>query len=557
MRFFKYLLFPLTALALLTLNCSDSNNHLDNNRVVVGISSDIETVNPLYAFSVTESYITDQIFLPLIHHTWNSELGEIESEPMLAESWKWNSDSTSINIVLRKDVKWTDGMPVTAEDVVYSFDIYSDPAVESRFFGLFKNFYLEENQHIDLTRSFNIISKNELKINFLPDRAVSLFAIDLPVLPKHIFNKIDRNKIKNAEINFKPVSDGAFIFYKWDKDQSVILKADQNSFLFNKNGIDELIFKIIPDYNSRLLQLQNSEIDIMTDIRPNDVSTVKSKEDLKIVPVKGNEYDYFGWSNIDLVEFNKSHKKVPNKLFGSIKVRQALTYALNRDEVIKNYLENRGEIAVGPIAPIFKSIYDSTLIPYEYNPEKAKKLLAEEGWTPSNKDGTLEKDGLRFSINLNIATGNPGREFAAQIYKNNLKAIGIEVNIEKQETGSFFQKAFSNQFNAWIAGWVVPIPIELKSYWNSDLKQAPFNLTGYGNPEVDSLLNEMDKRIPRQKRIKIFRRIQKILHHDQPVSFLYWKDNVVAYNSRINNIQITPIGPIYDCQKWEIKKIKD
>ena len=180
----------------------------------------------------------------------------------------------------------------------------------------------------------------------------------------------------------------------------------------------------------------------------------RQQEILILFPIKGREYDYIGWNNIDPVKYAKEKKKVPNPLFGNANIRKALTYALNRDEVINNYLNNSGEKAVGPIAPIFKSIFDSTLVPYEYNPEKAKEIFASEGWHPSKSDGILEKNGKKFSFNLYMATGNPRREFAMTVFKNNLRAVGVDVQIERMEMSSFFNKLFAKQFDAWISRMV-------------------------------------------------------------------------------------------------------
>ena len=367
-----------------------------------------------------------------------------------------------------------------------------------------------------------------------------------------MFEKIDRKDIQNSEKNFKPVTDGPYELVKWEQNQVIRLKANTGSFLNEPGGIEEIIFKNIPDYSSRLLQIQNGEIDLITDLRPDDIVTIRTKKGLSIVPIKGREYDYIGWNNLDPNVYQKSKKIVPNKFFGSSKVRKALTYAINRVEVIENFLLDNGEIAIGPIAPIFKSIFDTSASVYEFNPAKARKMLAEEGWKTSPKDGILVKNGLRFSFKLVMGSGNPRREFAAAIFKNNLKAVGIDVSIEKMEMGSFIQKLFSKEFDAWIAGWSVPIPIDLTPYWRSDIKTAIFNFSSYNNNKTDQLLAKLDTNIPKMERIQIYKYIQRQLHDDEPVSFLYWVDKIVVYNTRIKDININPLGAINEVWKWKL-----
>ena len=140
------------------------------------------------------------------------------------------------------------------------------------------------------------------------------------------------------------------------------------------------------------------------------------------------------------------------------------------------------------------------------------------------------------------------------VFKNNLKAVGVDVQIEKMEMSSFLNKLFAKQFNAWIGGWSVPIPIDLMPFWYSDLGQAMLNTPAYSNNKADQLLTKLETKIPKEQKIQIYKNIQNILHEDEPVTFLYWVDKIVAYNNRIKNINITPIGLVNKCWKWEIAK---
>src|SRR3972149_8306983 len=219
----KLLLFTFF-ISIISFNCTGKKEG-SSNRIIIGIQSDIESMNPLFAFDINESYITDLLYLSLVHHKWNSDLGEIETSPLLAKSWESNHDSTTITIQLRRGVKWSDGKEVTSEDVLYTFDLSSDPILDSRYFATFDNFYTEKDKHIDLTRTFEIISPYELKIHFLPKSTPSLFSIDIPILPKHIFEKIDRKDIQNSKINLEPVTDGPFVLTKWEQNQVVRFKA--------------------------------------------------------------------------------------------------------------------------------------------------------------------------------------------------------------------------------------------------------------------------------------------------------------------------------------------
>ena len=141
-----------------------------------------------------------------------------------------------------------------------------------------------------------------------------------------------------------------------------------------------MIFKIVPDYNSRITQLKKGEVDFVELVKTEDIPELKKADNLNITSQKGREYDYVAWNNIDYELYNKTKKIEPNKFFGSSDVRKALTYGINRKEILDEYMSGHGQLSIGPVSPIFKGAVDSDLKPYEYNPEKAKQLLASEGW---------------------------------------------------------------------------------------------------------------------------------------------------------------------------------
>ena len=523
------------------------------NRVVIGISSDIESFNPLFAFSVDEGSIAELLYLSLINFKWNNEKGDIESFPMLATRWEWNEDSSSITFDLRDDVFWSDGKQFNAQDIVFSFDVYSDPNVQSKLYGTFENFYVEKENHININKTFEVINQFKLKIIFLPGSYPSLYDIVFPVLPKHIFEKVDRKNFSTAEENFKPVTNGPFSFSLWDKNQSITLKANEKSFLYNHDNISEIIFKIIPDYNSRLTQLKRGEIDLAELIKTEDVAGLKAFDHLKIVPQKGREYDYVGWNNIDPEAYSKSGKVIPHKLFGSSNVRKALSYAINRKEILEEYLSNYGELAVGPISPIFKDAVDPELKPYNYDITKAKELLSAEGWKDIDKDGVLEKGKKEFRFTLFIPGGNPRRSYAATVIKNNLKEVGIDVTVETVELSVLIDNMYAKKIDAWMVGWYVIIPVELKVSWYSDLEKTPYNFVNYQSFMSDSLLDKIEGETSKKELDKLYKELQEVIHNDEPVTFLYWIDNLVAYNSRIRNIEINPLGVIHYCWEWSVQ----
>lgn len=524
-----------------------------SNSVVIAIASDIERINPLYSFSVNEASINELLFLSLVKYTWDEKKGDLNAEPMIAKSWLWEKDSSAITLELREDINWSDGIKLTADDIMFSFDLYSDPLVQSYLYGTFKNFYCDKENHIDAAKTFQKISDYKLKINFIPKSLPTLYCLDFPIIPKHIFEKLDRKNIVNAEENFKPVSSGAFAFDKWEKNHVIVLKKNNSSYLKNEGNVERLYFKIVPEYTSRLAQLKKGEVDLIEDVKADDIKELNTAGTFTVVPVKGREYDYIGWNNLDPESFAKQKKIIPNKFFGSAKVRRALTLAINRSEILNGVIGGYGQIANSPVSPIFKNAVNAKLAPYPFNTDSAKILLAEEGWKDLDGDGILEKEGRKFKISLSLTGSKPRRPAAAALIKNSLKQVGVDVNVEILEGGAFTEKLVNRSFDAWLAGWAVPLPLDLKISWHSDLAKTPMNFCGFRNKQADLILDEIEKNTSPEIKNKLSQNLEELLFNEQPVTFLYWIDNVVVFNKRIENINVNPLGVVHHCWQWSVK----
>lgn len=550
-QIFKRIL-TIILLAILSISCSNSKEK-KTDRVIVGLESEVQTVNPLFAMSAAESNISELMYLGLVRHEWDNDKNAVNSIPVLAELLEWSKDSSSVLVTLRKEAKWSDGKNITPDDIIFSFDLYSDPQVQSRFFGSFKNFFINPDLSVDLTKSFQIISPVQFKINFKPNSIPSDYDFGMPIMPKHTFEKFNRKDLASADKSLNTVVSGPFKIGSWEKNQNLKLVKNEKSFLASDQQLKELVFKFVTDYNSRINQLKKGEIDLTENIRPEDVVGLKAEKHLRITAMKGREYDYLGLNNITPLSI-KQKKVIVHNLFGNANVRVAIAHAINRQAIVDEYLLGNGELMVGPVAPIFKSDIDSSVKPLDFNLEEAKKLLKNEGWIDSDGDGILDKNGKKFSFTISVPSGNPLRTFTSTILQNNLKAVGIETKIEFLEPAVLFPKMFRNELDAWLAGWGVPIPLNLKPYWHSNKKIAGANAAGYSNKEIDKILEKLGSRISLEERHNLLKQFQRIISDEQPAVFLFWIDNLVGVNTKIKNIVINPLGAVQKCWAWSVEK---
>lgn len=550
----KKILFvaSLILISLIAGNCSKDQSS-DKNIVVIGIPSDVATINPLYAFDLQEGHLTDLLFLKPAMEKWNDSLGLIEFEPMLAESWNVNKDSSFITVNLRDNIFWSDGKPITVDDIIFSFDVYSDPKVNSRLYGLFGNFYSDENLHVDAGKTFRKNSEKSITIFFKDYKQFSFLDINFAILPSHAYQKISRDDIGTAEINFKPITSGPFKVYKWERDQKIHLIADSSSYLFNGNNVQEIIFKIVPDDFSLFTQLKTGEVDLIEGFEAERVKELNDYEQLTTTSIKGRDFDYLGWNNIDPDAYQKKQIK-PNRFFSSAKIRKALSIAINRNEIFRSVIGKFGQIYDSPISPIFKSYIDSSLFSFDYNPSLAKQMLEDEGWKDNNGDGILEKGNKKFSFNIYSNTGNPIREYAATVIKNNLKEIGIEAETIFVERSELIDGLINKKYDAFLSGWTVQIPLNLDNFRDPVSEKGMFNFSGYNNQEVNDLLANLNPSDSESKKFSTYKSISKILKETEPVTILFWVDNIIVYNKRIKNLKISPLGLYNDAWAWRVEK---
>lgn len=548
MKNLKAILFIL----LLLLSGCGQDKKSEIRPVVIAISSDIQSATPIYTYGISESIIFEETNPGLVGHKWDQETGTLTNYPMLAKSWKWDDDLTGVEFELRDDIYWSDSVKLSPEDIVFTYAAYSAPEVESVFLGLFEKFYRNKNGSVDTSRSFEILSPSKIKFKFPPGVYPSLLETDLPLIPSHIFRGVPFDKINSSDRIFINCGTGPYKMKKWERNQYIILEKRPDNFLVSDTSPDEIILKIIPDYFSRKNQLLKGEVDIVDEISTEDIDEISAEADINVGSMKGRKYDFISWNNIDPSDFSNGEIS-DHKLFGSPAVRMALTYAINRQSIVDEFLEGHGEIANGPISKIFREFYVEPENPFDFSPDEAKKLLESEGWTDSDNDGILDKNGENFSFVLNYASGKPLREFTANVVKANLQQIGIEVKIEPLERGIFLDKMYSRKMDAFISGWQIPIPLQMKPFWYSDLKNTPTNTAGFRDAETDLLIDQALKTENTDELKNLYSQIQRNIEKKHPVTFLFWLESYTAYNKRIKNVDINPLGSVQRCWEWKIE----
>lgn len=492
--------------------------------LVVGTIGDADALNPLVSTTRGASDVEGLLFLGLTRTN-----PDFSHAPLLAKSWEFSPDHLELTFKLRDDVYWHDGVKTTAHDVKFTHERAIDPAIGWSA--------IKWKEHLK-----DVVVVDDYTVKFIFTRVYPYQLMDASVgeiLPKHLLEKVPAAEWKSAAFNRNPVGNGPYKFKEWKAQSHIVVEANDRYFM-GRPPLDRIIFKVIPDQENLILQLKSQQIDLMEMVPPKFFQDLSRVPHLQGYVYPSRAYGYIGWN-------------LKNPLFQSRKVRQALTHAINRQEIIDSVLFGFGEICKGPVHPIIWA-HKPDVPDFPYNPERARQLLAEEGWKDTDGDGWLDQGGRRFEFTLKTNKGNQIREDICVIVQDQLKKVGIKVNPTLLEWTIFSEDLNKKNFEAAVAGWSVGLKMDLTTMWHSKSIPDKFNFVSYSNPEVDRLIEEAQFEMDREKARAMWHRAQDLIAEDQPYTFLYVPKQINFLHKRFKNVQMETVGWNYNVIQWWVPK---
>ncbi|HZG71720.1 MAG TPA: ABC transporter substrate-binding protein [Chondromyces sp.] len=496
---------------------SASDGSDQKKQLIYGTASEIEKVNPV----LDESQEIDAlIFRGLTKPDENNEV-----TPDLAESWEVSDDQLTYTFKLREDAKWQDGEPVTAKDVEFTFEKILDPSTNTPIAG-------EYNE----LKSVEAIGEYEVKMTLHQPFPPLLDKLKIGIIPEHIL--LDEN-INETDFNQNPVGNGPFKLKEWGTDHTIVLERN-DEYYGPTPKLDEVVFKAVPDANTRALQLKTGEIDLAL-LEPNQLAGVKEDDAFKVHEVK--TADYRG------VLYNL---RLP--LFQDPRVRQAMNLAVNRKELVEGVLAGKGEPAYGPLQ---KSWAEASQKEWStYHPEKAKQLLAEAGWV-KGEDGILVKDGQRFEFELVAPAQDTLRVALANVVSEQLKPFGIHAKPKPVDQNAV---KYDGE-EALIIGWgseFDPDDHTFRLFHSSEIGDGQYNFGAYKNEKVDELLTKARTSTDIEERKKYYAEFQRELAVDPPFNFLVYLEALYGVNKDVTGISSRTLGHhgfgvLWNIEEWDKK----
>ncbi|OHD70161.1 MAG: hypothetical protein A2W19_05070 [Spirochaetes bacterium RBG_16_49_21] len=510
------------------VGCAGLFPEKDPHTIKLYLGAEPDTLNPITATDASSHAINLRIYETLVDRDYDT----LEVIPMLAERWEISPDKMKFRFFLKKGVYWSDGIELTADDVVYSYKKIMDPKVASAQLKVY---------YIDIKSCRKI---NKYTIEFLYSRPYYLaliFCGGMPIVPRHIFdNGTDFNTHKNGRF---PVGTGPYTFERWDTGRNITLVRNEG-YRGKKAMIRRVVYKIIFDPSAAFQMLKKGDIDVMglREIEwARQTGSERFNEHFYKLKYYLSTFSYVGW-NEDRIFFKDR------------RVRLAMTLLINRRDIRDKLLFGLGEIVSGPFY-IFGKSYDRDIKPWPYDPARAVRLLKQAGWVDHDGDGILDKDGKKFSFTFTISSGSRFAERLGSIMKEDLSKVGIQMDINRFEWAVFLQKIQSRNFDATALGWSDPdFQDDPYQIWHSSQIKGGSNYIGFSNKEADRIIEKTRLEFDEKIRIKMYHRFQEILHHEQPYTFLFTTPALVAVSRRFENVLVHTRG--LNFLEWKVRKVQ-
>ncbi len=493
----------------------------DGGTLVISVGGDPDLLFPALSSTTSAQIVENLVYDPLAEIGDSlSTVGDAGFKPRLAKSWTWAPDSLSIAFHLDSAARWHDGVPVRAVDVKSTYRVYTDTASGSPF-------------TVTLASIDSVTTPDSMTAVFWFKKRSPLQFFDavynMSILPDHLLKGTTGAALRTSSLSRTPVGTGRFKFVSWTPGSSIQLVADTSNYL-GRPHLDRVIMTIAPDFNTALTRLVGGEADILEQIPAASLPDIAKDSTLNRTLDPGLDYNF--------VQFNLKDPKQPSrphKLFGDRALRRALSEAVDRSSIVKNVYDSLAFLAIGPTVRAYPTT-DTTIAPIPYSVDHAKHELDSMGWKDSNGDGVRDHKGVPLEFTLEVPGSSKARVRMAVLIQEQLKQVGVKMNIDQLDFPAFVAKENSRSFDAVFGGWHVEAsPGSIRQTWGSaGSAKGGTNYGSYSNPVFDA---EVDSALSAQtlaERRTHFTSAYRIIDDDAPAIWFAEPKRIMAVNRRID-----------------------
>lgn len=533
MRLRRVLPAVAAALALIATACERAPT---SHRIVIAVSVDAGTLLPVAESSALDGEIDEMLYLSLNSARWEDGAVQYLTDDLsLARDWAFSADSTRLTYHLRPDAVWSDGEPITAADVAFTYDLIRSPEIASP--------YIDFWEELD---SVAPVDDHTVTFYFKRRYPGMLFHSGLGIIPRHIFARsaTSHETLLNDPTLVQPgrslVVSGPYRVAEWRRGERLVLEANPRAFT-GRPATDTVIFRIVPEPRTRRVELENGAVDVIHPVPLGEGDELAADPRFRVGTVDDRFYDYIAWNPARFGAFDDPE------------VRRALSLAIDRTTILGALnIASYAEPAAGPYPPIFRRLRDPSLTPDPYEPDSARAILARAGWRDRDGDGVLDRNGKPFRFTLLTQAGNERRTSAAEIIQAGYARIGIDMKIQAIEFNALLQRAFNERdFDAVLMGWQVGLSPDyiVGRFWPAD---HPYNLTGYSSVALDSAVRRAQAAPTADAAAPDWRAAARIIARDRPYAFLWYFDDLVGLSRKVQGARIDTYGVYQNLNHWRL-----
>ncbi len=518
--------------AVLSAACSPggSDSHLPADTVVIGLQTDLQSWNPFLAEDATSAEILSLVYPSLAVEQVDYQRHPPTFAPALAERWEWSDDGLELTFHLRSDARWSDGVPVTSADLVFSWQVQTSDQLGWAWGDI-----------TDAIEGVEAVDQTTVRYRFTHSYPYQLMDVnDGPIVPAHAWSAIPLVEWETTDWQPLVLAAGPYSLARHARQQEIVLVRNPMYFKPELPRIDRLVFRVVPAKNTLLTQFLAGGIDLVNGIAPTEVPRVQADPGLALTVFSDRSYTHVCWN-------------VRRPLLADRDLRLALAHAIDRETLIDVVYEGYARPSSGPILSTMWA-FNRDLDPPRYDPEAAAAILAASGWSDSDGDGVLDRAGRRLAFELLAPAESETRQDVALMIERDLERLGIRVTPRFTEWGSVQAALDSGDFDAFVNRWIEPTQIDLAGVWHSAPSgAATFNYGGYANPELDRLLAEIDAASDFAAQKPLLDRAQELIVADQPYAFLVENARLVGISARILNADVNDASIFFNIEEWDVE----
>jgi peptide/nickel transport system substrate-binding protein len=504
--------------------------------VVISTSADADVLLPPLTMTLQGKQVVDQIFdnLADIGPALNT-VGDAGFAPRLADRWSWAPDSMSVQFHINPKARWHDGVPVTAEDVRYTFQLVKDPALASPL-----------SSNLDNVDSVTVPDSLTARVWFHQRTPDAFFraASSIAILPSHLLKSVSPASLRESAFARAPVGSGRFRFATWDRGARIVIQADSANYRGRPNP-DRVIWLVSADYGAAALRFLGGSADFLDLVKPELVSQVKAKGQDVVVSPGSLDYGYAAFN------LRNASNSGPHPIFGDRETRRALVMSIDRTALVRSVFDTLALVAHGPATRILAT--SDTTIGLPYDPQQASRTLDSLGWRRGS-DGLRSRGKTPLAFSLIVPSSSASRMKLAVLLQEQWRKAGANVRIEPLELNAFGSRMDSRKFESLVNAWHIdPTPSTVREEWaSSEIKKGGYNAASYRSPAFDAVIDSALKEMNPDRSVALYRRAYRILTEDAPAMWLYELRNAQGVSKRIHPTGIRPDAWWANLAGWSV-----